>query len=59
MIKLIKVRKIIQSIFFILLLFNPGFLSAVEDKRTPVQKYQGAYVGAYLTCTLQQKLLFY
>lgn len=58
MIKLIKVTKIIQSILFILLLFNSGFLSAVEDKRTPVQKYQGAYVGAYLTCTLQQKLLF-
>jgi hypothetical protein len=58
MIKLIKVRKIIQSIFFILLVFNTGFLLAEEDTRTPFQKYQGAYLGAYLTCVLQQKQIF-
>ena len=58
MIKLIKVRKIIQRILFILLVFNSGFLSAEEDRRTPFQKYQGAFVGAYLTCVLEQKKFF-
>jgi hypothetical protein len=29
-----------------------------EDKRTPFQKYQGAYTGAWLICFLTQKLIF-
>lgn len=31
---------------------------AQEDERTPLEKYQGAYTGAYLICILQQKQLF-
>ena len=29
-----------------------------EDKRTPFEKYQGAYLAAWLQCVLKQKLIF-
>lgn len=30
----------------------------IEDKRTPLDKYQGAYTGAWFLCTLTQKMVF-
>lgn len=37
---------------------QPNHLRAEEDNRTPEERYQGAYFGAWLLCTLQQKGVF-
>jgi len=44
--------------FIIILLLHASYVFAEEDKRTPFEKYQGAYTGAWLMCTLNQKLAF-
>lgn len=47
-----------RAIFLIVVLSISCNALAEEDKRTPLEKYQGAYTGAYLICILQQKQLF-
>ena len=47
--------------FFLIL--NPSYIFAdsskeKDDNRTPFEKYQGAYTGAWLMCVLNQKLAF-
>ena len=60
MIKLIKVRKIIQRILFILLVFNSGFLSAEEDRRTPFQKISGSFRWSISNMRIgTEKIFFY
>lgn len=47
-----------KTIFLLVVLSVSCNSFAEEDKRTPLEKYQGAYIGAYLTCILEQKQLF-
>jgi hypothetical protein len=37
---------------------SPAASPTAHDKRTPAQRYQGAYLGAWLLCTLNQKLIY-
>jgi len=45
-------------VFIILLLLYSSSVFAEEDKRTPFEKYQGAYTFAWLKCVIGQKLAF-
>lgn len=55
---LMKSRILFRNVILILVLSVSFNAFGDEDKRTPLQKYQGAYTGAYLLCVLQQKQLF-
>lgn len=55
--RLFNIRLIFYTISLIVALSTSNSF-AQEDKRTPLEKYQGAYTGAYLICILQQKQLF-
>ena len=50
--------KLSYIIFSIITLLATGNALAEEERRTPLQKYQGAYAGAFLICFLQQKQVF-
>ncbi len=51
------IKSRLYTILLIVALFTSNAF-AQEDKRTPLEKYQGAYTAAYLICILQQKQLF-
>ena len=53
-----KSRYFFRNVILIIVLSVSFNAVAEEDKRTPLEKYQGAYTGAYLLCILQQKQLF-
>jgi|JI10StandDraft_1071094.scaffolds.fasta_scaffold652213_2 hypothetical protein len=55
--RLFNIRLIVYTLSLIFAL-STSTSFAQEDKRTPLEKYQGAYAGAYLICVLQQKKLF-
>jgi predicted patatin/cPLA2 family phospholipase len=56
--KAYSLKKLYQVILITFLAFISINISAEEDKRTPFEKYQGAYTGAYMLCVLQQKMAF-
>lgn len=53
-----KMWKLLIIALVIMAMFGNGGVLAEEDKRTPLEKYQGAYFGAYLFCVVQQKIVF-
>ena len=58
---ILSLNKYHQSSYLVivgLFLFYSSVIFSEEDKRTPFEKYQGAYAGAWLMCTLNQKLAF-
>jgi hypothetical protein len=57
MIHFINAKRLFQFVLVIFLLVCSSTLSAEEDKRTPLERYQGAYQAAFLTCALHQKIL--
>lgn len=44
--------------FISAVMLAPGVVSAEEDTRTPEERYQGDYLGAWLLCALEQKKAF-
>lgn len=58
MIRFLYANKFAHVILLIHIIFSSGSALAEEDKRTPLERYQGSYTGAWLLCVLQQKQLF-
>lgn len=48
-----------MTLIFTMIAFSIfGNAIAGDDNRTPLQKYQGAYIEAYLTCAMKQKIIY-
>jgi hypothetical protein len=50
-----------EAVKLMLLIFVSSILGnavAGDDSRTPLEKYQGAYLGAFLTCVMKQKIIY-
>lgn len=58
MILFYKIQKSFGIMLTVALFFVIGNSYAKDDNRTPFEKYQGAYVGAYLICAVQQKIIY-